>query len=363
MNAFMVWSQIERRKICEIQPDMHNAEISKRLGKRWKTLSVEERAPFIQEAQRLRVLHMQEYPDYKYRPRKKSEMMKGSNANRKNCNLPCSTVASTATTGLINCSGDAAELNSIDGGAIKKLNQRVRAVISTGLCGTLQFIPNHGVGSDSCDEYSSQSDTVFVPVNPPLDDEQCPFVDSSGLNIRLTIDEQFKRRLAESKKDLNNCRSASEPQLAMLDTYHAISREDFPADPLSLDNQVVNTSGSCEAPTTSTPLPYRDNSQCTPSTQASSTLLCLDTFTTIVNFKTEIDDSSVRPNPDPRIPSFDLSQDGFVWPCVNDIKIENDTSSFAKYGSNLSEVDDMNVASLADLDLLVTDLLLRLDDQ
>ncbi len=71
MNAFMVWSQIERRKICEVQPEMHNAEISKRLGKRWKTLSSDERAPFIQEAQRLRLLHMQEYPDYKYRPRKK----------------------------------------------------------------------------------------------------------------------------------------------------------------------------------------------------------------------------------------------------------------------------------------------------
>lgn len=71
MNAFMVWSQIERRKICEQQPDMHNAEISKRLGMRWKMLSDQERKPYIEEAERLRLLHMQEYPDYKYRPRKK----------------------------------------------------------------------------------------------------------------------------------------------------------------------------------------------------------------------------------------------------------------------------------------------------
>lgn len=71
MNAFMVWSQMERRKICEHQPDMHNAEISKQLGLRWRGLSEDEKAPFVAEAERLRVCHMQEYPDYKYKPRKK----------------------------------------------------------------------------------------------------------------------------------------------------------------------------------------------------------------------------------------------------------------------------------------------------
>ncbi|XP_056590656.1 transcription factor SOX-12 [Triplophysa dalaica] len=73
MNAFMVWSQIERRKIMEQWPDMHNAEISKRLGKRWKQLPDYEKIPFIKEAERLRLKHMADYPDYKYRPRKKSK--------------------------------------------------------------------------------------------------------------------------------------------------------------------------------------------------------------------------------------------------------------------------------------------------
>jgi transcription factor SOX4/11/12 (SOX group C) len=71
MNAFMVWSQIERRKICEKTPDIHNAEISKRLGRQWRLLSEAERKPYVEEAERLRVLHSQEYPDYKYRPKKR----------------------------------------------------------------------------------------------------------------------------------------------------------------------------------------------------------------------------------------------------------------------------------------------------
>ena len=71
MNAFMVWSQIERRKIVAVQPDLHNAEISKRLGRRWRQLTDDDRRPYVEEAERLRVLHCRQYPDYKYRPRKR----------------------------------------------------------------------------------------------------------------------------------------------------------------------------------------------------------------------------------------------------------------------------------------------------
>jgi len=71
MNAFMVWSQLERRKIIDVTPDKHNAEISKELGRRWKLLTEEMRKPYIEEAERLRILHQKEYPDYKYKPRKK----------------------------------------------------------------------------------------------------------------------------------------------------------------------------------------------------------------------------------------------------------------------------------------------------
>ena len=85
MNAFMVWSSRKRRDVARENPGLHNSQISKVLGIEWRNLPEDEKQKFFAQAKLLNELHMIEYPNYKYRPKRRVKKKK----LRHKCAFPC----------------------------------------------------------------------------------------------------------------------------------------------------------------------------------------------------------------------------------------------------------------------------------
>ncbi|XP_038071304.1 transcription factor SOX-5-like isoform X2 [Patiria miniata] len=69
MNAFMVWARIHRARLAHQNPHANNADISIQLGQSWNALTLEQKQPFYDEAEKLKKLHRQENPGWVYSPR------------------------------------------------------------------------------------------------------------------------------------------------------------------------------------------------------------------------------------------------------------------------------------------------------
>ena len=107
----MVFSHHERKKVICENPDIQNTQISKELGKRWRSLSESEREPFIQEAEKLRRYHEKQYPDYKYKPIKRKVRAKYHSAEENQVRKP-----------VVGMSGIFSNIKITHGGPLKTLD-------------------------------------------------------------------------------------------------------------------------------------------------------------------------------------------------------------------------------------------------
>ncbi|XP_075712211.1 transcription factor SOX-30 isoform X1 [Rhinoderma darwinii] len=69
MNAFMVWARIHRPALARANPKASNADISVQLGVEWNKMTEEEKKPYYDEAQKLKVQHRETFPGWVYQPR------------------------------------------------------------------------------------------------------------------------------------------------------------------------------------------------------------------------------------------------------------------------------------------------------
>lgn len=182
MNAFMVWSQIERRKICELQPDMHNAEISKKLGFLWKLLTEVEKKPFMEEAERLRLMHLKQYPEYKYRPRKRAPKNGGGIAK-----------GSPAAAGQAKFRKNIGKKFAVDTGA--------DCLASALVSGTVRLLDNRSSSSPGADPFTASK---IVRRNGIIQVNRLSPVNQERLVHRFTIETSHGSSAKNNNNNLHN---------------------------------------------------------------------------------------------------------------------------------------------------------------
>ncbi|KAF3768416.1 hypothetical protein M406DRAFT_44005 [Cryphonectria parasitica EP155] len=80
-NPFIIYRAAHHRTVSEAHPDASNIEISKKIGRQWQSESEEVRDAYRKKAADIKAAFMIAHPDYKYHPRKSSEVKRRAKKN------------------------------------------------------------------------------------------------------------------------------------------------------------------------------------------------------------------------------------------------------------------------------------------
>ncbi|KAI3398627.1 hypothetical protein diail_8975 [Diaporthe ilicicola] len=73
-NPFIIYRSERHQSVKDAHPDLKNNDISKMLGKQWQNESKEVRDAYKKKSEDIKEEFMRVHPDYKYQPRKSSEV-------------------------------------------------------------------------------------------------------------------------------------------------------------------------------------------------------------------------------------------------------------------------------------------------
>ncbi|ORX55079.1 hypothetical protein DM01DRAFT_325204 [Hesseltinella vesiculosa] len=79
MNCFLVYRCEKQRQITELCPGANHRMISKIVASWWKAISLEHRRLYQEQASLEKIKHLDQYPDYKYMPKRKPSVKLDSN--------------------------------------------------------------------------------------------------------------------------------------------------------------------------------------------------------------------------------------------------------------------------------------------
>ena len=207
--------------MAEDFPKMHNSEISKRLGEKWRSLKAEEKSKFAEKSKELREQHMKDHPNYKYRPRRKQKDSAKKNKSETSSTLSSFYGSATSSHSVLPCNrpqtpflpfdrfsyGNSMQHGSMQGPAARQLMN------SYGM-------PSHGSSSIRFPPQSSMQSSHDV-------NQYAAYQSGYRSNVPTATSSSFFSGNIQSGQGLNNC-NMKLPQSSMktaLDDFQQFSRD------------------------------------------------------------------------------------------------------------------------------------------